>query len=117
MMTTARNTTVASTATESIYRTRAKLWRWKGGKSSWYFLTLPVRLAEEIRLVDAGPRRTGFGSLRVTASIGGSTWSTSIFPSARHASYLLPVKAAVRKAEGLVEGRSVRVQVAVRRAW
>lgn len=116
-MTAARHMTVTSTATESIYRTRAKLWRWKGGKAGWYFLTLPARLAREIRLVDAGPRRTGFGSLRVTASIGGSTWRTSIFPSALHASYLLPVKAAVRKAERLAEGASVRVQIAVRRAW
>jgi hypothetical protein len=105
-----------STATESTYRTRAKLWRWAGGKASWYFITLPQKLAWEIRVVDAGPRRTGFGSLRVTATIGASTWQTSIFPSAGLKSYLLPVKAAVRKKEQLVAGRLVRVQLVVRRA-
>jgi hypothetical protein len=106
----------SSTATDSTYCTRARLWRWKGGKASWYFLTLPVGLAAEIRTVDAGPRRVGFGSLRVTATIGRTSWQTSIFPSARHRSYLLPVKAAVRKAEKLVEGRTALLQVVVRRA-
>lgn len=103
--------------TQSQYRTRAKLWRWAGGKASWYFLTLPAGIAKEIRLVDAGPRRTGFGALRVAATIGGSTWQTSIFPSARLKTYLLPVKAGIRKAEKLVEGRLVGVQIVVSRAW
>jgi hypothetical protein len=107
----------ASSGTQSEYRARAKLWRWAGGKASWYFLTLPEKLSREIRLVDAGPRRTGFGSLRVTATIGDSTWQTSIFPSAELKSYLLPVKASVRKAEKLVDGTLVGVQIVVNRAW
>jgi hypothetical protein len=107
----------AASGTQSEYRTRAKLWRWAGGKASWYFLTLPEKLSREIRLVDAGPRRIGFGSLRVTATIGASTWQTSIFPSAELKSYLLPVKAGVRKAEKLVAGKVVAVQILVNRAW
>lgn len=106
----------ASTATDSTYRFRAKLWRWTGGKASWYFFTLPVALSAQIRAVDAGPRRTGFGSLRVTAVIGGSTWQTSVFPSAGLDSYVLPVKAPVRKAEQLREGKQARVQITVHRA-
>lgn len=106
-----------STATASTYRTRAKLWRWKGGKASWYFLTLPVGVSEEIRTVDAGPRRIGFGSLRVTATIGTTSWQTSIFPATKLRSYLLPVKAAVRKAERLAEGKTAIVELVVRRAW
>jgi hypothetical protein len=101
----------------SIYRTRAKLWRYAGAKASWYFFTLPQRVAREIRLVDAGPRRQGFGSLRVEATVGATSWSTSIFPSASHETYLLPVKASVRKAEKLAEGRTVSLQVEVARAW
>ncbi|HUG73962.1 MAG TPA: DUF1905 domain-containing protein [Steroidobacteraceae bacterium] len=104
------------TATESTYEFRARLWRWSGGKASWYFLTLPAVLAREIRLVDAGPRRVGFGSLRVRATIGESTWPTSIFPSSQHRSYLLPVKAAVRKAGKLAAGRTVSVRIVVHRA-
>jgi hypothetical protein len=100
---------------KSTYRTRARLWRWNGAKASWFFLTLPASVSREIRIVDAGPRRVGFGALRVEATIGGSTWQTSIFPSAEFKAYLLPVKAAVRKAENLAEGKSVNVQVVVNR--
>jgi hypothetical protein len=102
---------------ESTYRTRAKLWRWTGGKASWFFLTLPARISREIRIVDAGPQRVGFGALRVAATIGGSTWRTSIFPSAQLKAYILPVKAAVRKAEKMTEGKSVNVQIVVTRKW
>ena len=105
-----------ASATQSVYRTRARLWRWAGGKASWYFMTLPAAVSREIKLVDAGPRRVGFGALRVEATIGGSTWQTSIFPSAPLKSYLLPVKAAVRKAEKLAEGKAVALQIVVRRA-
>jgi hypothetical protein len=105
-----------ASATQSVYRTRAKLWRWAGGKASWYFMTLPAAVSREIKLVDAGPRRVGFGALRVEATIGGSTWQTSIFPSTPLKSYLLPVKATVRKAEKLVEGKAVALEIVVRRA-
>jgi len=79
-------------------------------------MTLPARVSEEIRLVDAGPRRKGFGALRVTASIGETTWTTSIFPAAKLKSYLLPVKASVRKTCRLVEDKLVAVEIRVRRA-
>lgn len=54
----------------------------------------------------------GFGSLRVTATIGDSTWRTSVFPS-RDEGWMLPVKAAVRKAEGIGEGDEVELVLEV----
>jgi hypothetical protein len=102
---------------KSTYQFRAKLWRWNGGKTSWFFVTLPVGVSKEIKLVDAGPKRLGFGSLRVEATIGGSTWQTSIFPATKLKGYLLPVKASVRKAEKMIEDKTVAVQVVVNRAW
>lgn len=106
---------LADAATASIYEFDGKLWKYTGESASWYFVTLPAAVAQEIRLVDAGPQRRGFGSLKVVATIGASTWETSIFPSAKDKSYLLPVKAAVRKAEGLREGGTVALRLMVRR--
>lgn len=103
-----------SSATQSTYSFRAKLWRWPG-KATWYFITLPPGIAREIQLVDAGPRRTGFGALRVEATIGSSNWQTSIFPSAQQKSFLLPVKAGIRKQQELLEGKAVSVRLVVRR--
>lgn len=110
------NPRTSSSSTQSVYTFNAKLWRWSGGKAAWYFLDLPAKVSREVRLVDAGPRRTGFGSLRVEVTLGSSTWQTSIFPSAPRKTYLLPVKAEVRKQEGLIEGRATRVTLVVRRA-
>lgn len=107
--------TVANPATASTYDFKAPLWRWQG-KTSWFFITVPEPVSDEIRLVDAGPFRVGFGALKVEATIGGTTWQTSIFPSTRHRAYLLPVKAAVRRAEKLAAGRETRVRLRVRRA-
>ena len=104
-----------ASAIQSEYRFRSRLWRWSGGKAAWYFITLPARVSREIRIVDAGPKRRGFGALRTEVTIGRSTWTTSVFPSSPLKAYLLPVKAAVRKAEKLEPGRMVEALLRVRR--
>ena len=60
-----------------------------------------------------GGRKRGWGSMKVRATVGDTSWETSIFPAKEMGGWLLPVKAAVRKAEGLVAGDMVRVVVAV----
>jgi Domain of unknown function (DUF1905) len=91
------------------YRFSAPLWRWKG-ESPWHFVTLPFDQADEIDERTAHVQR-GFGSVKVRVTVGSSTWSTSLFPATAEESYILPVKAAVRKAEGLVEGGMVDVTI------
>lgn len=89
----------------------AELWLWDARKAdSWTFVSLPADLSQEIRELTAGPRR-GFGSVRVRATIGASTWDTSIFPDSAKACYVLPVKKAVRKAETLETGDTAQVTV------
>lgn len=79
-----------------------------GAPGAWYFVTLPLDAADEIRATN---ERRGFGSVRVRATIGTTAWDTSVFPDAQSGSYLLPVKAAVRRAEGVDDGDRVRVTV------
>jgi len=43
--------------------------------------------------------------------VGASTWRTSVFPSAEERTFVLPVKKAVRTAEGLAEGGPCRVRL------
>ncbi|MFC7483490.1 DUF1905 domain-containing protein [Luedemannella flava] len=88
-----------------------ELWLWDARRDeSWVFVSLPVDDSEEIREVTAGPRR-GFGAVRVRATIGGTTWVTSIFPDSGSGSYVLPVKRAVRRAEELDVGDTATVTV------
>jgi hypothetical protein len=82
----------------------AELWIWDARRTeSWTFVSLPAEASEEIRELAGGPRR-GFGSVRVRVTVGGTTWTTSIFPDGARGSYVLPIKRAVRKAEGLDAG-------------
>lgn len=85
----------------------AELWAHGEGPGSWHFVTLPLEVADELR-ARAGPRG-GFGSIRVAVTIGGSRWRTSLFPESGSRSMVLPVKRAVREAEGLEAGDPVSV--------
>ena len=95
----------------------ATIWIWNSdkGASAWHFLTIEGQAADDIhatalmRRMEGGPKR-GWGSLKVRATIGDTRWNTSIFPD-KQRGWLLPVKAAVRKAEGLVVGDDVTVRV------
>ncbi len=88
----------------------SELWLWDARRAdTWVFVSLPAGASEEIRDLAGGLRR-GFGSLRVRATIGASTWRTSIFPGSQTA-YVLPVKRPVRAAEGLDVGDVATVTV------
>jgi hypothetical protein len=91
----------------------AELWLWDARRSeTWTFVSLPVEAAEDIRELVAGPRR-GFGSVRVRVTVGGSTWTTSIFPDSSQGSYVLPIKRAIRTAERLDVGDTAAVSLEV----
>ena len=94
------------------YRLRGKVWLYDG-QVAWHFVTLPKRQAREIRLMVGGVTGRGWGSIPVSATIGGTTWRTSIFPDKRAGSYLLPLKAEVRKAEGIAEGQAIEFRIEV----
>lgn len=88
------------------------VFRWDArDDASWYFTALPPEISAEIREIPRPAR--GFGSVRVRARVGGSEWATSIFPDGASASYVLPLKKAVRDAEALVDGGPVHVRLEV----
>ncbi|MCC6926630.1 DUF1905 domain-containing protein [Novosphingobium sp.] len=103
--------------TEHITHT-GPLWRWTSstGTGAWHFVTIDGAAGEALSGTALMRRLErsigGFGSLKVTARIGDSTFKTSVFPS-KELGWLLPVKAAVRKAEGLGEGDVVEVVLEV----
>jgi len=84
-----------------------EIWIFKG-EGSWYFVTLPHDLADEIQARCAGKTR-GFGSIRIQAQIGSSIWTTSLFRDKKSASYILPLKKEVRLSQKLAAGQTVDV--------
>ena len=88
----------------------APLWLWQG-KGAWHFVTLPEDIAHQVSFF-SGEKR-GFGSVRVIASCGNSKWQTSLFPDKKSRSYLLPVKAEVRKAENLHADDMMEIEISL----
>ena len=64
---------------------------------------------ELMRRLELGKRR-GFGSVKVNAEIGGSRWSTSVFPQ-KEGTWFLPVKKAICRAEDIVADDPVSVRL------
>ncbi|HEY0189365.1 MAG TPA: DUF1905 domain-containing protein [Cellulomonas sp.] len=81
------------------------------GPAPHQFVPVPPDACAELRAVSRVVSY-GWGVIPVTARIGGTTWTTSLFP--KDGGYLLPVKVAVRRAERLDVGSRVSVRVSVR---
>lgn len=90
-----------------MYTFEAELWLYEG-EAGWCFVTVSGAISDAIRARTTG-RRRGFGSVRVRATTGGTTWTTSVFPDTKREAYLLPVKKEVRNKESLTAGDRVRI--------
>jgi hypothetical protein len=86
-----------------------EIWHWRG-PAPWYFVTVPDE--ESAALHDASHVSYGWGMIPVTARIGGTEWATSLWP--KDGRYIVPVRADVRRAEGVDDGDTVTVGLDVR---
>lgn len=89
-----------------LYRLKAKIWLYPGENAQWHFLTIPkkesARITEQYKAF-----KKGWGSLPVEVRIKKTVWNTSIFPDNKSGTYLLPLKALIRKNQGLEAGDTV----------
>jgi hypothetical protein len=86
-----------------------KIWFWRG-PAPWYFVTVPAQQSHALKAI-SGFVTYGWGVIPVSARIGKTVFTTSLFPKDR--CYIVPIKASVRKAENLEEGDQVTVQLEV----
>ncbi|OGG64201.1 hypothetical protein A3C18_00055 [Candidatus Kaiserbacteria bacterium RIFCSPHIGHO2_02_FULL_54_11b] len=82
------------------YKVRSKVVLWPGEQGAWHFAYVDKKQSALIRERYKGPRR-GFGGIRVAVTLGKTKWETSIFPHKLSGTYLLPLKASIRRAEGI----------------
>jgi hypothetical protein len=102
----------AEEAPMGCYEFTAELWIWDARKEgSWTFLSVPPEESEDIHAYTARASAVGFGSVRVSVTIGSSTWETSIFPGGADGTYALPIKKSVRRVEGIEAGDVVAVRL------
>ncbi|SNT36879.1 DUF1905 domain-containing protein [Actinacidiphila glaucinigra] len=93
---------------ELVFAGRVIEWR---GPSPYYFATVPDEESAHIREVAAAVTY-GWGVIPVEARIGDTAFTTSLFP--KDGCYLLPLKGAVRRPQGITAGDDVTVELTVR---
>ncbi len=85
------------------------VFQWRG-PSPFYFVAVPDELSEMIRALSSMVTY-GWGVIPVRVRIGDSDFRTSLFPKDRR--YLVPLKDAIRKAEGIAEGDDVAIRLSI----
>lgn len=88
------------------FRIQGKVWRY-AGPAGWFFVNIGPKVAEEIRFFE-DLQKVGWGYIKVSAQVGRTEWETTLFPT-KDKDFLLAIKAAVRKAEGIEEGDVLEV--------
>ncbi|TDD59440.1 DUF1905 domain-containing protein [Kribbella antibiotica] len=87
-----------------------EIYFWRG-PAPWYFITVPDEECAYLEAESAGVSY-GWGMIPVHAAIGSTTWETSLFP--KDGNYIVPIKAAVRRAEDLDDGDAPTVRLHLR---
>ncbi|MES2006668.1 MAG: DUF1905 domain-containing protein [Patescibacteria group bacterium] len=86
---------------------KGKIWLYQGA-GPWHFVTIDEKTSQKIKESQKGKKRVGWGSIRVTASLGKTSWNTSIFPN-KDGTYILPLKLEVRQKEAVAHGDMVKI--------
>jgi len=76
----------------------------------WYFISPTKELAKEIR-GNHKWQEEGWGRMKVTAQIGSTEWKTSIWFDTKLDTYLLPLKAEIRRKEKIDMDSDVCVSI------
>jgi hypothetical protein len=92
---------------QETFTIQGEVWLYPGA-AGWHFVTLPTDESATIALL-ATPLKRAWGSVGVTATIGATSWRTSLFPDRKRGAYLLPVKASVRTKENITTGDRITV--------
>ncbi|MEI9907365.1 MAG: DUF1905 domain-containing protein [Actinomycetota bacterium] len=78
--------------------------------SPFHFLTIPEKQSVKIKEISKIVTY-GWGVIPVSAKIGRTTWTTSLFP--KDGLYLLPIKNAVRTSENIELGDKIRAEITI----
>lgn len=98
---------------KKLYKLSEKVFMWPGQQGNWHFVYVPKKESIKIK-EDFGAKAKGFRSLPVTVTVGKTSWDTSIFPDSHSGCYLLPLKAKMRKAEGIWEGDVLNYSIKIK---
>jgi hypothetical protein len=87
-----------------------KIWKYPG-PAGWYFVSVSNEDSDRLK-AEKRINPPGYGYVPVTATLGATSWRTTLFPS-KDGPYLLAIKSSVRAKERVSEGDDVEVQCVV----
>ncbi|ULQ61013.1 DUF1905 domain-containing protein [Brucepastera parasyntrophica] len=79
-----------------------------GDMCGWYVVFLPKELAKDIRK-NFKFLEEGWGRMKTIVKIGNSEWETAIWFDTKHDTYLLPLKAEIRKKEKIEIDKEIEI--------
>ena len=88
----------------------SKVIEWRG-PAPFYFATTPDSVSHELE-TSAGHLSYGWGCIPVDITVGNTTFYTALIP--REGTYYVPLKAALRKAESIELGDSLKINLEVK---
>ena len=88
----------------------ASVWEWRG-PAPYHFVSVPLEIAQEIKEL-ASAVTYGWGMIPVSGKIGNTSFTTSLW--AKNGTYAVPLKDAVRKAEGISLDDMVSLELTLR---
>ena len=91
------------------YKFTAHIWK-HSATEGWYFVSLPIESSEEIRL-NMKWQEEGWGRMKAKAKIRETLWDTAIWYDTKLNTYILPVKADIRKKEKIEIGNILDVEI------
>ncbi len=87
-----------------------KVYLYPGETANWHFVPITKKIGQEIKETCGKPAR-GFGAVKVEVTIGKTTWLTSMFPDKYSGSYILPLKAQIRKKEDIYAEDKIKFRI------
>jgi len=88
-----------------------KIWR-HNSNGGWFFISLPKKISKEIR-ENLSWQEEGWGRMKAYASIKEYEWSTAIWFDKKQDTYLLPLKADIRKKVNLKINDIISVTISI----
>ena len=86
-----------------------EIWFWQG-PAPFFFVTVPPKQCQDLQEISTSVTY-GWRMIPASVRIGSTEWTTALFP--KDGRYIVPIKASVRKAEGLEEGDKVSLRLEV----
>lgn len=81
-----------------------RVWKWSGDMA-WHFVNIPRERYEKIRA------QFTRGMVKITATIGKTSWDTALFLHSKTKSFIMPIKQSIRKRESVFAGEEVKIKI------